>query len=139
MVIKILKQNLEQFAPVTVAEAVVVNHSTGVKRLDEVLKFKIEGVITPAGSGLTSSRTDNAVIISHANNINPSVDELKPKLIKYDNHGHIIETGDFGKFIVTLQGGNYMEYDGSSTKYVHLGDDFMDNNGYIQIQWNNLA
>jgi hypothetical protein len=35
--VKILKQNNQSFLPVTSAEAVVVKHSTGVRRLDEVL------------------------------------------------------------------------------------------------------
>jgi len=34
----------------------MVLHPTGVKRLDQVLNFKIEEIVTPAGSGLTSYR-----------------------------------------------------------------------------------
>jgi hypothetical protein len=75
----------------------MVKHVTGVRRLDEVLKMKIEEVVTPAGSGLTSYPIDGGVVVSHSNSIDPSVDEFKPKLIKYDNRGHIIESADFGK------------------------------------------
>ena len=137
--IKFLKQESQPFLPVTAAEAVMVNHATGVKRLDEVLKFKIEEVVTPVGSGLTSYRSNGAVYIAHSNTIDPSVDELKPKLFKYDNRGHIVETSDFGKLKVTVNGHQHVEYDGSASSFVHFGEDFMDSNGYIQIRWNNLT
>lgn len=129
--LKFLKQNEEPFLPITAAEAVMVKHVTGVRRLDEVLRMKIEEVVTPAGSGLTSYPIDGGVVITHSNNIDPSVDELKPKLIKYDNRGHLIETSDFGKLRVTVNGGQYAQYDGSTSTYLQLGDDFMDSNGYI--------
>ena len=80
--LKFLKQKEETILPITVSEAVIVKNATGVKHLDEVLKMKIEEVITPVGSGLTSQRIDNGVIIAHSNSINPSIEELKPKLIK---------------------------------------------------------
>jgi hypothetical protein len=117
--------------PVTAAEAVMVNHITGVRRLDEVLKFKIEEIVTPVGSGLSSYKLDNGVVVTHSNSIDPSVDELKPKLIKYDNRGHIIETSDFGKLKVTVNGNLNTTYDGSTSAFVHFGEDFMDSNGYI--------
>ena len=136
--IKFLKQNEEPFLPVTAAEAVMVKHATGVRRLDEVLRMKIEEVVTPAGSGLTSYPVDGGVVITHSNNIDPSVDELKPKIIKYDNRGHIVEASDFGVLKVTVNGNLHTEYDGSTSSFVHFGEDFMDSNGYIQIRWNNL-
>jgi hypothetical protein len=129
--IKFLKQNEEPFLPVTAAEAVMVKHATGVRRLDEVLRMKIEEVVTPAGSGLTSYPVDGGVVITHSNSIDPSVDELKPKLIKYDNRGHLIETSDFGQLKVIVNGNQHVQYDGSTTAYVRLGEDFMDSNGYI--------
>lgn len=137
--IKFLKQNEEPFLPVTAAEAVMVNHTTGVRRLDEVLRFKIEEVVTPVGSGLTSYNSDGSVIIAHSNIINPSTEEFKPKLIKYDNRGHIVDTTDFGVLRVNIQNINYSTYDGSSNSFVNFGDDFMDDNGQIQIRWNNLT
>ena len=137
--LKFLKQEGQPFLPVTAAEAVMVNHVTGVKRLDEVLKFKIEEVVTPAGSGLSSYPVDNGVVVTHSNTIDPSVDELKPKLIKYDNRGHIIEASDFGKLKITVNGNQHTEYDGASSALVKFGEDFMDSNGYIQIRWNNLT
>lgn len=137
--LKFLKQGGQSFLPVTAAEAVMVNHTTGVRRLDEVLRYKIEEVVTPVGSGLSSYRLNDGVVITHSNNIDPSVDELKPKLIKYDNRGHIIESSDFGKLRVTVNGNQHVEYDGSSSALVKFGEDFMDSNGYIQIRWNNLT
>lgn len=137
--LKFLKQKGETILPITVSEAVLVKNATGVKHLDEVLKMKIEEVITPVGSGLTSQRIDNGVIIYHSNNINPSVEELKPKLIKYDNRGHITETSDFGKLNITVNNENYIQYDGSSDNSLQLGDDFENNNGKIQISWKTIT
>ena len=136
--LKFLKQKGETILPITVSEAVLVKNTTGVKHLDEVLKMKIEEVITPVGSGLTSQRIDNGVIIAHSNNIDPSIEELKPKLIKYDNRGHITETSDFGKLKVIVNNEEYSQYNGSSDKYLQLGDDFENNNGKIQIRWNTI-
>lgn len=137
--LKFLKQNEKPFLPITAAEAVMVKHTTGVRKLNEVLKMKIEEVVTPVGSGLTSYKVDGGVVISHSNSIDPSVDELKPKLIKYDNRGHIIETSDFGKLRISVNGEQYTQYDGSTSTYLQLGDDFMDNNGDIQIRWNTIT
>lgn len=136
--LKFLKQKGETILPITVSEAVLVKNATGVKHLDEVLKMKIEEVITPVGSGLTSQIIDNGVIIAHSNNIDPSIEELKPKLIKYDNRGHITETSDFGKLKVIVNNEEYSQYNGSSDKYLQLGDDFENNNGKIQIRWNTI-
>ena len=136
--LKNIKQKGETILPITVSEAVLVKNTTGVKHLDEVLKMKIEEVITPVGSGLTSQIIDNGVIIYHSNNINPSIEELKPKLIKYDNRGHITETSDFGKLKITVNDQEYTQYNGSSDKSLQLGDDFENNNGKIQIRWNTI-
>ena len=136
--LKFLKQKGETILPITVSEAVLVKNTTGVKHLDEVLKMKIEEVITPVGSGLTSQRIDNGVIIAHLNNIDPSIEELKPKLIKYDNRGHIIETSDFGNLNIIVNDEKYTQYNGSSNKNLQLGDDFENNNGKIQIRWNTI-
>ena len=137
--LKFLKQKGETILPITVSEAVLVKNATGVKHLDEVLKMKIEEVITPVGSGLTSQIIDNGVIIAHSNNIDTSIEELKPKLIKYDNRGHITETSDFGKLKVIVNDEEYSQYNGSSDKYLQLGDDFENNNGKIQIRWNTIT
>lgn len=137
--LKFLKQEDQPFLPITAAEAVMVKHKSGVIRLDDALKRKIEEVVTPVGSGLTSYPVDNGVMITHSNNIDPSVDELKPKLIKYDNRGHLIETSDFGELKVIVNGNQHVQYNGSATTFVRLGEDFIDSNGYIQIRWNNLT
>ena len=137
--LKFLKQNEEPFLPITAAEAVMVKHVTGVRRLDEVLRMKIEEVVTPAGSGLTSYPIDGGVVVSHSNSIDPSLDELKPKLIKYDNRGHLVETSDFGKLKVSVNSVPYAQYDGSASTLLQLGDDFMDSDGYIQIRWNTIT
>ena len=137
--LKFLKQEDQPFLPITAAEAVMVKRGSGVKRLDDILKRKIEEVVTPVGSGLTSYPVDNGVVVTHSNNINPSVDELKPKLIKYDNRGHLIETSDFGQLKVIVNNNQHVQYDGSTTAFIRLGEDFIDSNGYIQIRWNNLT
>ena len=137
--LKFLKQEDQPFLPITAAEAVMVKRGSGVKRLDDILKMKIEEVVTPIGSGLTSYPVDNGVVVTHSNNIDPSVDELKPKLIKYDNRGHLIETSDFGQLNVIVNNNQHVQYNGSATTFVRLGEDFMDSNGYIQIRWNNLT
>lgn len=137
--LKFLKQDSEPFVPVTAAEAVMVEHITGVKRLDEVLKFKIEEIVTPVGSGLTSYRSNAGVTIAHSNLINPSTEELKPKLIKYDNRGHLVETADVGTLKVKVNNNNYVDYNGSTSSVINFGDDFQDNNGEIQIRWNTIT
>lgn len=136
--LKFLKQEDQPFFPITAAEAVMVKRGSGVKRLDDILKMKIEEVVTPIGSGLTSYPVDNGVVVTHSNNIDPSVDELKPKLIKYDNRGHLIETSDFGQLNVIVNNNQHVQYNGSTTAFIRLGEDFIDSNGYIQIRWNNL-
>lgn len=137
--LKFLKQKEETILPITVSEAVLVKTAAGVKHLDEVLKMKIEEVVTPVGSGLTSQIVDNGVIIYHSNNINPSVEELKPKLIKYDNRGHITEASDFEKLNIIVNDEKYLQYDGSSDKSLQLGDDFENDNGKIQIRWKTIT
>ena len=137
--LKFLKQKGETILPITVSEAVLVKNATGVKHLDEVLKMKIEEVVTPVGSGLTSQIVDNGVIIYHSNNINPSIEELKPKLIKYDNRGHITEASDFEKLNIIVNDEKYLQYDGSSDKSLQLGDDFENDNGKIQIRWKTIT
>ena len=137
--LKFLKQKEETILPITASEAVLVKTATGVKHLDDVLKMKIEEVITPVGSGLTSQRIDNRVIIYHSNNINPSIEELKPKLIKYDNRGHITEASDFKKLKIIINDKEYAQYDGSSDKNLQLGDDFENNDGKIQISWKTIT
>ena len=137
--LKFLKQEDQPFLPITSAEAVMVKHGSGVIKLDDALKRKIEEVVTPVCSGLTSYPIDNGVVVTHSNNINPSVDELKPKLIKYDNSGHLVETSDFGQLKVIVNNNQHVQYDGSTTAFIRLGEDFMDSNGYIQIRWNNLT
>lgn len=137
--LKFLKQQGEPFLPITAAEAVLVKHRTGIRRLDEVLDMKLEEVVTPAGSGLASYPVDGGVVVSHSNSIDPSVDEFKPKLIKYDNRGHIMESADFGVFKISVNSLPYAEYNGSASTMINFGDDFMDSNGYIQIRWNNIT
>ena len=137
--LKFLKQKGETILPITVSEAVLVKNATGVKHLDEVLKMKIEEVITPVGSGLTSQIIDNGVIIYHSNNINPSIDELNSKLINYDNRGYITVTSDFGNLNIIVNDEKYTQYNGSSNKNLQLGDDFENNNGKIQIRWNTIT
>lgn len=137
--LKILKQNEESFVPVTTAEAVMVKNNAGVRRLDEVLNLKIEGVSTPAGSGLTSHIQDKVIVVTHSvNNLTPN-NTPEPKLIQYNNTGHVIGTANFGVATVKIKNDNYATYNGSSDSTIQFGDDFKNENGNIQIDWNNLA
>ena len=136
--VKLLKQQDKPFVPVTIAEAVMVNHSTGVIRLDEALNLKLEGVITPVGSGLTSEQTNNVVVISHSNIINPN-DSPKPILVQHDNRGHIIDTKPVEKIKVVIGESLHISYDGSEEKTLEFGDDFnINEQGQVKIIWNNI-
>lgn len=137
--VKAVKQNNEQFAPITVAEAVLVKQPNGVKRLDEVLRIKLEGVSTPEGSGLTSSVDGNVVTITHVNSIYPNYENFKNVAIKYDNRGHIIGTQDIEPLNITIQDLPYLSYDGLQSGTMALGDDFASVNGKIQIRWNEIT
>lgn len=52
LTVKQLSQNNEIIAPQTVAEAVLVKNNDTVIRLDTLLSYKQDIIITPAGSGL---------------------------------------------------------------------------------------
>jgi hypothetical protein len=71
------------------------------------------------------------VVIAHSNIIEPSTEEFKPKLIKYDNRGHITDAQDFKQIKVSIQNTPYTNYNGSSESLIKFGDDFMDSEGYI--------
>ena len=139
LIIKQLKQNNQIFVPQTTAEAVLVTHSSQVRRLDEVLDAKIERIVAPISSGLVVTPSGpSTVIISHSTEIEANT-ETAPLLIKHDNRGHIVETAPVKKLIVAVNDTAHVEYDGSSEQVLQMGDDFtLDDNNKIKLNQNNL-
>lgn len=138
IVIKQLKQHNQIFVPQTTAEAVLVKHDDQVKRLDQVLKIKLEQIAAPAGSGLKVVPNETKVIVTHSNEITPN-EEATPLKIKYDNRGHIVETAPMGKLTVVVDNKVHIEHDGSSDQTLQMGDDFtVDEDNKIKLNWNNL-
>ena len=69
LTIKQLKQHDQIFVPQTTAEAVLVKDGGEVITLDNILKRKIEQIITPAGSGLQAFKQGSNIILAHSNSI----------------------------------------------------------------------
>lgn len=138
IVIKQLKQNNKPFVPQTTAEAVLVKHDNQVQRLDTVLSVKLETIITPAGSGLTTIPNGTSTVLLHSNEIE-SNSKVQPLMVRYDNRGHIVETAPMGKLAVVVNDRSYIEHDGSSDQVLSMGDDFtIDEDNKIKLNWNNL-
>lgn len=138
LTIKQLKQNNQIFVPQTTAEAVLVKDGENVLTLDNVLKKKIERIITPAGSGLQTFKQENNIILAHSNSITANESPSAVK-IKYDNRGHIVEVAPTSNIIVMVDQENYLQYNGSEDQDLLFGDDFgIDKNNKIQLKWNNL-
>lgn len=125
-----------QVFPQTVAEAVLVNGNQ-VTTLDKVLSRKIERVITPDDSGLTTIKQGTSVTITHTNKITPN-ETLKSYLIQYDQNGHIIKTDSVKKQIITVNNVVYSQYDGNTDSNVNFGDDFTINNNNISLTWDDI-
>lgn len=125
-----------QVFPQTVAEAVLVNGNQ-VTTLDKVLPRKIEQVITPDDSGLTTTKQGIFVTITHTNKITPNK-APKSYLIQYDQNGHIIKTDSVKKQIITVNNVVYSQYDGNTDSNVNFGDDFTINNNNISLTWNDI-
>lgn len=138
ILVKQLKQNNQIIVPQTTAEAVLIKHDSQVKRLDQVLACKLEKVITPVGSGLTSIPSGTTLTLTHSSEIIPN-EKVEPLLVKHDNRGHIVETAPMGKLSVVVSNQQYLEHDGSSDQTLSMGDDFtVDENNKIKLNWNNL-
>lgn len=138
MNIKQLQQYGEVFVPQTSAEAVVVNTGTDITTLDKVLQTKVDTVITPAGSGLTSLKSNNQLVIIHSNSITPN-DTATSVKIQYDSRGHIVQTEPTAKLTIVVNNKEYSNYNGDEKRAVLFGDDFkIDDDLNITLRWNNL-
>ena len=133
--VKVILAN-DQVFPQTVAEAVLVNGDQ-VTTLDKVLPKKIEQIITPNNSGLTTSKQGTSVIITHANKIMPN-EAPKSYLIQYDQNGHIVSTEPIKKQITTVNNAVYSQYDGNVDSNINFGDDFTINNNNISLRWEDI-
>ena len=133
--VKVILAN-DQVFPQTVAEAVLVNGDQ-VTTLDKVLPKKIEQIITPNNSGLTTSKQGTSVIVTHTNKITPN-NVPKSYLIQYDQNGHIIRTESIKKQITTVNNNVYSQYDGNADSNINFGDDFTINNNNISLKWDNI-
>ena len=130
--IKVILAN-DQVFPQTVAEAVLINGDQ-VTTLDKVLPKKIEQIITPNNSGLTTSKQGTSVVVTHTNKIIPN-EAPKSYLIQYDQNGHIIRTEPIKKQITTVNNNIYSQYDGNTDSNINFGDDFTINNNNISLRW----
>ena len=130
--IKVILAN-DQVFPQTVAEAVLINGDQ-VTTLDKVLPKKIEQIITPNNSGLTTSKQGTSVVVTHTNKIIPN-EAPKSYLIQYDQNGHIIRTEPIKKQITTVNNNIYSQYDGNVDSNINFGDDFTINNNNISLRW----
>ena len=133
--VKVILAN-DQVFPQTVAEAVLVNGDQ-VTTLDKVLSKKIEQIITPDNSGLTTSKQGTSVIVTHTNEIIPN-EAPKSYLIQYDQNGHIVSAEPIKKQITTVNNAIYSQYDGNADSNINFGDDFIINNNNISLRWENI-
>ena len=133
--VKVILAN-DQVFPQTVAEAVLVN-SDQVTTLDKVLPKKIEQIITPDNSGLTTSKQGTQVVVTHTNKIIPN-EAPKSYLIQYDQNGHIVSAELIKKQIITVNNAIYSQYDGNADSNINFGDDFIINNNNISLRWENI-
>ena len=133
--IKVILAN-DQVFPQTVAEAVLINGDQ-VTTLDKVLPKKIEQIITPNNSGLTTSKYGTSVVVTHTNKIIPN-EAPKSYLIQYDQNGHIIRTEPIKKQITTVNNNIYSQYDGNTDSNINFGDDFTINNNNISLRWEDI-
>ena len=133
--VKVILAN-DQVFPQTVAEAVLVNGDQ-VTTLDKVLSKKIEQIITPDNSGLTTSKQGTSVVVTHTNKIIPN-EAPKSYLIQYDQNGHIVSVEPIKKQITTVNNVIYSQYDGNTDSNINFGDDFIINNNNISLRWENI-
>ena len=133
--VKVILAN-DQVFPQTVAEAVLVNGDQ-VTTLDKVLPKKIEQIITPNNSGLTTSKQGTSVVVTHTNEIIPN-EAPKSYLIQYDQNGHIVSAEPIKKQITTVNNAIYSQYDGNADSNINFGDDFTINNNNISLRWENI-
>lgn len=133
--VKVILAN-DQVFPQTVAEAILVNDDQ-VTTLDKVLPKKIEQIITPNNSGLTTSKQGTSVVVTHTNKIIPN-EAPKSYLIQYNQNGHIVSAEPIKKQITTVNNAVYSQYDGNADSNINFGDDFTINNNNISLRWENI-
>ena len=133
--VKVILAN-DQVFPQTVAEAVLINGDQ-VTTLDKVLPKKIEQIITPNNSGLTTSKQGTSVVVTHTNKITPN-EAPRSYLIQYDQNGHIINAEPIKKQITIVNNAVYSQYDGNTDSNINFGDDFTINNNNISLKWENI-
>lgn len=133
--VKVILAN-DQVFPQTVAEAVLINGDQ-VTTLDKVLPKKIEQIITPDNSGLTTSKQGTSVVVTHTNKIIPN-EAPKSYLIQYDQNGHIVSAEPIKKQITTINNAVYSQYDGNADSNINFGDNFTINNNNISLRWENI-
>ena len=133
--VKVILAN-DQVFPQTVAEAVLINGDQ-VTTLDKVLPKKIEQIIAPDNSGLTTSKQGTSVVVTHTNKIIPN-EAPKSYLIQYDQNGHIVSAEPIKKQITTVNNAIYSQYDGNADSNINFGDDFIINNNNISLRWENI-
>lgn len=133
--VKVILAN-DQVFPQTVAEAVLIKNGQ-VTTLDKILPRKIEQIITPDNSGLTTSKQGTSVIVTHTNKIMPN-EAPKSYLIQYDQNGHIVSTEPIKKQITTVNNAVYSQYDGNTDSNINFGDDFTINNNNISLRWEDI-
>lgn len=132
--VKVILAN-DQVFPQTVAAAVLVIGDQ-VTTLDKVLPKKIEQIITPKDSGLSSSRKGVSIVINHVNKITPN-DVPKSILIQYDQNGHIIKVEPTKTQTVLVNNTTYSQYDGNTDSNIEFGDDFKVIDNKISLTWGN--
>ena len=133
--VKVILAN-DQVFPQTVAEAILIKNGQ-VTTLDKILPRKIEQIITPDNSGLTTSKQGTSVVVTHINKIIPN-EVPKSYLIQYDQNGHIVSTEPIKKQITTVNNAIYSQYDGNTDSNINFGDDFTINNNNISLRWEDI-
>ena len=132
MIIKQLQQQGKDFAPRTVAEAVLVHHNANVVRLDQILSIKLENI---ESNEFNVTKEGTKVIIVHKNNIVPQP-VPKATLVSFDSSGHITHAMPTQALKVVVNNVNYTAYDGNQEASINLRDDFEIKNNLIGLRWN---
>ena len=135
MDIKQLQQQGKDFAPRTVAEAVLVHHDAKVIRLDQVLATKLENI---ESDEFDITKEGTKVTINHKNNVVPQP-VPKATLVSFDSSGHITHAMPTQALKVVVNNVDYTAYDGNQEASINLGDDFENKNNLIGLHWNNVG
>ena len=135
MDIKQLQQQGKDFAPRTVAEAVLVHHNAKVIRLDQALFTKLENI---ESNEFNITKEGTKVTITHKNNVVPQ-QVPKATLVSFDSSGHITHAMPTQALKVVVNNVDYTAYDGNQEASINLGDDFENKNNLIGLRWNNVG